>query len=184
MSNATTPRKEHETEEQHATRIQVERHRRKRREIADLTLPPKYGPADFLKPTYWRLRGALDVPKERFVSFPTMSRDNDPTLLVGWAGWNALELCQAVATYCAEVIEQDGWPPERLIPLLAVLQENLPWVKQWHNDVDPEYNQRLGDFFETYLHSQLSTFGLSEADLRAWSPPDTGRRGSSRRRSR
>ena len=181
---ATTPRRQDETDEQYATRVQAEQRRRKQKEIGELTPPPKYRPADFLKPTYWRLRGALDVPKERFVSFPTMSRDNDPTLLVGWAGWNALELCQAVATYHAEVIEQDAWPPERLIPLLAVLQENLPWVKQWHNEVDPEYNQRLGDFFETYLHSQLSTFALTEADLRAWSPPDTGRRGSSRRRSR
>ena len=180
----TTPRREDEAAEQYAARVHAEQRRRKQNEIGDIAPPPKYRSADFLNPTYWRLRGALDVPKERVVSFPTMSRDNDPTLLVGWAGWNALELCQAVATYYAEVIEQDAWPSKRLVPLLAVLRENLPWVKQWHNEVDPEYNQRLGDFFETYLHSQLSTFGLTEADLRAWSPPDTGRRGSARRRSR
>ena len=181
---ATTPRREDETEEQYATRVQAEQRRRKQNEIGRLAPPPKYRSADFLKPTYWRLRGALDVPKERFVSFPTMSRDNDPALLVGWAGWNALELCQAVATYCAEVIEQDGWPPERLIPLLAVLQENLPWVKQWHNEVDPEYNQRLGEFFETYLHTQLSHFGLTEADLRAWAPPVAIRKASARQQRR
>ena len=178
---AVTPRIEDETEEQYATRVQAEQRRRKKKEIGDLTPPSKYSPADFLKPTYWRLRGALDVPKERFVSFPTMSRDSDPTLLVGWAGWNALELCQAVATYCAEVIEQDGWPPERLTPLLAILQENLPWLKQWHNEVDPEYNQRLGDFFETYLHSQLSNLGLTEDDLRTWAPPGINRRPRTRR---
>ena len=180
---AATPRIEDETEEQHATRVQAEQRRCKQEEIGDLTPPPKYRSADFLKPTYWRLRGALDVRKERFVSFPTMSRDNDPTLLVGWAGWNALELCQAVATYCAEVIEQDGWPPERLTPLLAILQENLPWLKQWHNEVDPEYNQRLGDFFDTYLHSQLSILGLTEDDLRAWTPPGIDRRRRTRRRT-
>ena len=180
---AITPRREDETEEQHATRVQAEQRRRKTKELGDLTPPPKYSPADFLKPTYWRLRGALDVPKERFVSFPTMSRENDPTLLVGWAGWNSLELCQAVATYYAEVTEQDGWPPERLTPLLAVLQENLPWLKQWHNEVDPEYNQRLGDFFETYLHSQLSILGLTEDDLRAWTPPAIDRRRRTRRRT-
>ena len=178
---AVTPRIEDETEEQYATRVQAEQRRRKKKEIGDLTPPPKYSPADFLKPTYWRLRGALDVPKERFVSFPTMSRDSDPTQLVGWAGWNALELCQAVATYCAEVIEQDGWPPERLTPLLAALQENLPWLKQWHNEVDPEYNQRLGDFFETYLHSQLSNLGLTEDDLRTWAPPGINRGPRTRR---
>ena len=178
---AATLRREDETEEQYATRVQAEQRRRKQKEIGDLTPPPKYRSPDFLKPTYWRLRGALDVPKERFVSFPTMSRDSDPTLLVGWAGWNALELCQAVATYCAEVIEQDGWPPERLTPLLAVLQENLPWLKQWHNEVDPEYNQRLGDFFETYLHSQLSNLGLTEDDLRTWAPPGINRGPRTRR---
>ena len=113
-----------------------------------------------------------------------MSRDNDPTLLVGWAGWNALELCQAVAAHISEVIEQDGWPPERLTPLLAVLQENLPWLKRSHNELDPEYNQRLGDFFETYLHSQLSIHGLTEHDLRAWTPPDIGRRRRTKRRTR
>ena len=105
-----------------------------------------------------------------------MSRDNDPTLLIGWAGWNSLELCQAVATYCTEVIEQDGWTGTRLTPLLAVIQENLPWLKQWHNDVDSSYNLRLGDFFEAYLDSQLSIHGLTTDDLRSWSQPGTKQR--------
>ena len=158
---ATTIRSEDETEADYAARLRAEQQRRKREALGDLAPPPpKYRSADFRKPTWWRLRGALDVPKERFVSFPQMSRDTDPTLLVGWAGWTALELCQAVAVYCTEVTEQDGWSPERLTPLLAVLQENLPWLKQWHNEIDPEYNQRLGDFFETFLHSQLSNVRL------------------------
>ena len=178
---ASTPRREDETGEQHASRLEAARRRRKRVEVGEHPPPPKYRSADFLKPVYWRLRGALDVPKERFVSFPTMSRDSDPTPLVGWAGWNPLDLCQAVATYCTEVVEQDGWPPERTAPLLAVVQENLPWLKQWHNEIDPEYNQRLGDFFETWLHSQLSLFGLTEDDLRAWTPPGPKRGPRARR---
>ena len=180
---ASTSRQEDEAGEQHAARLEAARRRRKREEVGEHLPPPKYRSADFLKPVYWRLRGALDVPKERFVSFPTMSRDSDTTLLVGWAGWNPLDLCQAVATYCTEVIEQDGWPPERATPLLAIVQENLPWLKQWHNEIDPEYNQRLGDFFETWLHSQLSTFGLTEDDLRAWTPPGIKRGPRTRRRS-
>ena len=168
---ATTPRRDTEPEEAYAVRLRAEQQRRKREELGDLAPPPpKYRSADFMKPAWWRLRGALDVPKERFVSFPQMSRDSDPTLLVAWAGWNALELCRAVAAYSAEVTEQDGWPPERLTPLLAILQENLPWLKQWHNEIDPEYNQRLGDFFEIFLHSQLSELGLTEDDLRSWTP--------------
>ena len=167
---ATTPKRDDETVDEHATRIQTEQRRRKHEELGDLTPPPKYRSADFMKPTYWRLRGALDVPKERFVSLPQMSRDSDPTLLVAWAGWNELDLCQAVATYCAEVIEQDGWIAARLTPLLAVIQENLPWLRQWHNDVDPTYNLRLGDFFETFLESHLSNHGLTVAQLHQWAP--------------
>ena len=172
---ATTIRSEDETEADYAARLRAEQQRRKREALGDLAPPPpKYRSADFRKPTWWRLRGALDVPKERFVSFPQMSRDTDPTLLVGWAGWTALELCQAVAAYCTEVTEQDGWPPERLTPLLAVLRENLPWLKQWHNEIDPEYNQRLGDFFGTFLHSQLAEHGLTDDDLRTWTHTKAG----------
>ena len=168
---AATPKREDETVEEHATRLQAAQRRHKQEEIGDLDPPPKYRSADFLKPTYWRLRGSLDVPKERFVSLPQMSRDTDPTLLVGWAGWDKLDLCQAVATYCAEVIEQDGWTATRLTPLLAIIEENLPWLKQWHNDLDPDYNLRLGDFLETFLHSQLSNQGLNLGDLHTWAPP-------------
>ena len=168
------PRRDTETEEAHAARIGTEQRRRKQDEIGSLPPTPKYRAADFRKPGYWRLRGALDVPKERFVSLPQMSRDTDPTLLVAWAGWNPLELCRAVAAYSTEVTERDGWPPERLAPLLAVIQENLPWMKQWHNEIDPEYDQRLGDFFETFLHTRLSELGLTEDDLRSWTPAKPG----------
>ena len=149
--------------------------------------PAKYCSADFLKPAYWRLRDALDVPKDRFASFPHMSRDRDPTLLVGWAGWDTLELCQtvelcqAVAACYTRSHRTGRLEHHPSAPLLAVLQENLPWLKQWHNEVDPEYDQRLGDFFETFLHSQLSNLGLTEADLRAWAPPGIVCRGKTKR---
>ena len=169
---AATPRLEDESETEHAARLQAEQRRRKQEEVGDLLPPPKYRSGDFLKPAYWRLRGALDVPKERFVSLPQMSRDSDPTPLVGWAGWNTLELCQTIAAYYAEATEQEGWTASRLTPILAVLQENLAYLKQWHNDMDPNYNLRLGDFFETYLHSQLSTHGLTADDLREWISPN------------
>ena len=164
-----------ETDEEYAARVQAEQQCRRQKEIGSVPPPPKYRSADSLKATYWRLRGPLDVPKERFVSLPDMSRDSDSSLLIGWAGWDTPSLCQAVAAYYTEVSEQDGWNVSRLTPLLAVLQENLPWLKQWHNDIDPVYHQRLGDFYETFLRSQLSTLGLTVEDLRAWAPSNTGR---------
>ena len=167
---AAIPREPNETADDYAVRLQAEQRGRKRDELGDLTPPPKYRSADFLKPGYWRLRGALDVPKERFVSFPDMSRDHDPTLLVGWAGWDAPTLCRAVATYYTHAHEREGWSAARLTPLLAVIRESLPWLKQWHNDIDPEYNERLGDFYETFVSSQLAHFGLAQDDLRQWAP--------------
>jgi hypothetical protein len=94
--------------------------------VGDIPPPPKYQSADFLNNSYWCLRGALDVPKERFVSYPHCSRHNDPALLVGWAGWDHLQQAQALAGYYTEVVEREGWPVERLKPLLAGLAELLP----------------------------------------------------------
>ncbi len=168
---AATPRLPDETAADHAARLQAEQRRRKRNALGNLVPPPKYRAADFLKPSYWRLRGALDVPKERFVSFPAMSPDDDPTLLLGWAGWDAPTLCQAVATYYIEVLERGGWDDDaRLTPLLAVIYETVPWLKQWHNDLDPDYDHRVGDFYESYVHSQLPQLGIPAEHLRTWAP--------------
>ena len=41
--------------------------------VGDIPVPPKYTNSDFISTggaKYWRLRGKLDVPKERWVSFP------------------------------------------------------------------------------------------------------------------
>ncbi len=165
---AATPREPDETAADYAARLQAEQRRRKRDALGDVAPPPKYRSADFRKPGYWRLRGALDVPKERFVSFPDMSFDHDPTLLVGWAGWDALTLCHAVAAYYTRAYESEGWDAARLTPLLAVIREYVPWLKQWHNDMDPDYHERLGDFYAGFVGEQLAYLGLTQDDLRQW----------------
>ena len=168
---AATPRLAGETEDQHAARLKAEQDRRKRDELGDLAPPPKYRAADFLKAGYWRLRGALDVPKERFFSLPGVSGDDDPTLLVGCAGWDHLTLCHALAAYYNEADERDGWNAARAAPLLAAIREHVPWLKQWHNDLDEEYQQRLGDVYDSFVRSQLARFGLTEHDLQRWARP-------------
>jgi hypothetical protein len=82
-----------------ADAIELEQKRRKQQEIGDIPPPPKYKSADFLSTTFWRLRGALDVPKERFVSYPHCSKAADPSLVVAWAGWDHLQQAQALAAY-------------------------------------------------------------------------------------
>jgi hypothetical protein len=162
-----------ETDEDYQGRIESE--------PGDIAPPPKYRSADFVGNGYWRLRGALDVPKERFVSYPRCSREHDPSLVVGWAGWDHLQQAQALAGYYTEVAEQEGWQVQRLRPLLAGLAELLPWLKQWHNDIDPTFNERMGDFFETFLRSELQKHGLTRQDLDAWEPPVNRSRRARRR---
>lgn len=137
----------------------------------DIPVPPKYQSKDFLKSDYWRLRGGLDVPKERFVSFPHCSRDADGSLLIAWAGWNPLQLATAIATYYFDMKDNEGWAPERLVPLLAGIAELVPWIKQWHNDPDPGHGQRMGDYLDILVDDEAKALGFTRAALGAWQPP-------------
>ena len=150
--------------------------------MGDISPPPKYIAADFLNTTFWRRRGALDVPKERFVRYPFCSRDTDPTLLIAWAGWDHLQHANTLAGWDTEVLGHEGWSAERPQPLLAGLAERMPWLKQWHNAIDPDYNERMGDFFALFLQDQIQQHGLTREDLQRWQPPATGR--THRRRKR
>ena len=101
----------------------------------DIPVPPNYTSADFVRNSYWRLRGKLDMPKERFISYPGQP-DSDDSLLLGWAGWDHREQAHALVALIEERSSADGWAA-RLTPLLAGLAEVMPWVRQWHDEVDP-----------------------------------------------
>ena len=135
-------------------------------------MPPKYKSADFLEGMFWRLRGKLDVPKERFVSYPGCERDADPSLVIAWAGWNHLQQAQALAAYYEMVKTNEGWGPSRLVPLLAGILELLPWLMQWHNKVDPVYGIGMGDFFRGFVEEEARALGLTLNRIREWSPLD------------
>ncbi|MGV2336143.1 MAG UNVERIFIED_CONTAM: hypothetical protein LVR18_19225 [Planctomycetaceae bacterium] len=136
-------------------------------------MPPKYTSADFLKTDSWQLRGKLDVPKERWVSYPHCETESDPSLVVGWAGWNHLQQATALIAYY-DARKSDGWDAKRLTPLLAGLDQLLPWIHQWHPDVDPEFGETAGQSYETLLKSDAHELGLTVEDLRAWEPPAKG----------
>ena len=151
-------------------------------EVGAVPVPPRYRSTDFRKGAWWRLRGKLDVPKERFVSLPGCERDADRSLVIGWAGWNALEQSRAVAGYFHRMREQEGWTGERLAPLLAALLELLPWVRQYHNAPDPEFDIRMGDHFEGIIEQEARALLLTRESLRDWAPPGRGA-GRGRRRT-
>ncbi len=152
--------------------IKAEQKRRKHAEVGDIPVPPKYKSADFLNATFWRLRGALDVPKERFVSYAHCAKATDPSLVVAWAGWDHLQQSQALAGYYIAMKEQEGWTADRLTPLLAGLLELVPWVKQWHNDPDPAFGgTRMGDYFADFVAEEARELALTPDQIRAWVPP-------------
>lgn len=148
----------------------------KTREVGDIPLPPKYAQADFRKPSYWPLRGKLDVPKERFFSMPGCEKPGDATLVIGWAGLNHLQRAQAIAAWYLARKEQDAWGADQLMPMLVALDELIPWLKQWHNDIDPEYGERLGDYYEGFLLEELRQLHVSRDELTSWEMPVVTRR--------
>jgi len=145
-------------------------------DVGVIPVPPKYASGDFAKTAYWKLRGKLDVPKERFVSYPGAERANDDTILVGWAGWDHQQQAQALAGLIEDRQTSEGWGVDELTPLLAGLGELVPWLKQWHNDLDPATGQRLGDFYDDYLTSKCAQLQIDRTTLADWRPPTTTRR--------
>jgi hypothetical protein len=66
---------------------------------------------------------------------------------------------------------QEGWPQEKLAPLLAGLADLLPWLLQWHNEPHPNYDMlRMGDYYLGFLNEQLLLLELSLSDLAKGAP--------------
>lgn len=139
-------------------------------DVGAIKVPPKYTTTDFQKTDFWRLRGKLDVPQERWISFPHCETEGDPSLVVGWAGWNHLQQGTAIVAYY-DARKNEGWTAERLTPLLAGLDQLLPWIHQWHPEIDPEYNETAGTSFQTLLESEAQELGLTLEQIRSWTPP-------------
>jgi len=148
----------------------LQRREDKGESVGSIPVPPKYKKEDFLKVTFWDLRGGLDVPKERWVSYPGCERGADTSLPIAWAGWDHLQQATALAAYYIEVKESEGWEAARLQPLLAGLLELVPWLEQWHNEVDPVFGERMGAYYKGFVSEESRSNGFTLDDLRAWKP--------------
>jgi len=144
--------------------------------VGKIPVPPKYQSKDFLQSDFWRLRGGLDVPKERWISYPGCERGADGSLVIAWAGWDHLQQATALATCFIDRKEREGWPRERLQPLLAGLLELVPWLKQWHNDMHPDFGARMGDYYASFVSEEARALQFTLDDLRAWKPAATAAR--------
>ncbi|WP_262103915.1 BREX-2 system adenine-specific DNA-methyltransferase PglX [Arthrobacter sp. Marseille-P9274] len=143
----------------------------------EIPVPPKYKPTDFLKTTYWQARGKLDVPKERFISYPNVHRPGDGSQIFGWAGWNHAEAALALARTLTEQ-DASGASKDDMVPLLAGLEELESWVAQWHAEMDPAIGGSPAAAISGLLDQYLLRLGLTREDLKSWRAPATatGRR--------
>lgn len=158
-----------------AKRLAAAQKDRRATDVGPIPRPPKYASADFQRAEFWKMRGVLDVPKERFISYPFCGREGDDAPLLGWAGWTHLQQAEALAGWYATRTEQDGWSGERVIPMLAGMAELVPWLRQWHNDIDPQYGDRPGEAYSLWLDEALHSHGLTRQALDAWEPPRAAR---------
>ncbi|MCX4627026.1 BREX-2 system adenine-specific DNA-methyltransferase PglX [Streptomyces sp. NBC_01443] len=137
-----------------------------KRKIRDsIPVPTKYTSADFLRASYWRARGKLDVPKERFISY---GQTNSATPeLYGWAGWDHGQQAYALDAYIAS---HEALTSEELTPFLAGLLELQPWLDQWHDEFDANFSASPAAFFRGDRQMVQGEHGLTDDDLRAWRP--------------
>jgi hypothetical protein len=68
----------------------------------------------------------------------------------------------------------DGWDTARLTPLLAGLQELMPWLHQWHNEMT-DLGQSYADAYGAHLTSQREQRNLTADVLRTWLSPQAKR---------
>lgn len=139
-------------------------------ERLDIDPPSKYKTSDFLRPSYWANRGKLDVPKERFISYPEASPDGDSTLMLGWAGWDHKDQAQVLYQLIEARMTRDGWDTERIVPLLAGFREVLPWVHQWYGEYDEEWEGSPAEQLQAEYETLMRRHPVGEARLEAWRP--------------
>lgn len=141
----------------------------RRQKLQDaIPVPPKYTSADFYRPSYWSVRGKLDVPNERFISYST--NPAAPKAL-GWGGWDHREQAHALYVHVANLSQTESKVNENVIPLLAGLLELQGWLDQWHQTYDPIYGKESSVFFAEFRRGIQQQYGMTDDDLRSWRPP-------------
>lgn len=138
---------------------------RKRAELGEIPVPPKYGSGDFRKTVWWSLRGKLDVPKERWSSYPGTERSEDPSPVVAWAGWDHAQQARALAEYYVDAKQTYGFPPEKLTLLLAGLVELQPWLNQWHSALDPAFGVSPAEAIQGFVDTECHALGVTREAL-------------------
>lgn len=101
------------------------------------SLPPEFESKDFNDPVAWRLRGKLNIPRERFIAYRefdhTWRGENIPESggpWYGWAGWDSLQRADALVALLGRA-NRAGWEVNfRQCGLRAALRDLLPQIQE------------------------------------------------------
>lgn len=121
--------------------------------------PPTYVTGDFLKAEYWRHRGKLDVPKERFITFTEVPGHAGSEVMLGWAGWTPQQRIKALLAE-DEDLEDRGVPLSDRVGLLDSAWRLLPDLAR----EDPLAASRL----KAELQALVGPTGPSREMLEEW----------------
>ena len=102
-------------------------------ETVEIEVPPQFAQGDFQKARYYKLRGKLNVPRERFILFADLQPQR-----YGWNGWRdeARAIAQVHAFEHAEEDPVHPLPPPtsadpRRCGATVGLWESLPDLRRW-----------------------------------------------------
>jgi hypothetical protein len=140
-----------------------------------IAVPPKYGQGDFVKTNYWKARGKLDVPRERFIAYPGVTREGDSTPVLGSAGWSYRDQALALAREIP-VQQALGAEDAALVPLVAGLVELEPWLLQWHAVIEPQFGASPASVITGVIDQYLARMEKTRDQVTAWTPPAPTRR--------
>lgn len=145
-------------------------------EALGIPVPPKFTAVDFQRTSYWSLRGSLDIPRERFVSYPDAVAEEDD-LLIGWSGWSDRDRVLVLLDLVGVLRQQSHPSVHRIVPLLAEIQELIPWVRQWKDPAGLDADLDHAETYQRELDDLRTAFGLSTHDLASWRPRKAAPRG-------
>lgn len=143
-------------------------------EKVTIEVPPDYASGDLLRPEYWRLRGKLGVPTERFIAFTEVPGRSGVETLYGWAGWTAQQRVKAILAIDEE-LEDASVPLADRIGLLDSAWRLLPDVAR----EDGAAATRL----KAELQALVGPDGPSSALIEDWKkrfPPPSARAASTK----
>jgi hypothetical protein len=97
-------------------------------------------------------------------------------MVLAWAGFDHAELAQAIGTLLMERQQSDGWDVDRCWPLVIAMAEVLPWLAQWHAEVDPRLGDSPAGLYRAFTEQQALAGGRTVADAHDWRPAAPTRR--------